>query len=583
MIWLLILRADLNGSALFLYHIVNELTEESRVDELTKRREELRELVLKYFPFPTANPGQLEAIIETVRIIRDTAVKHIIIQAPTGIGKSVIATTVHKCLAHLDKEYRSTIITATKGLQDQYSETDSTIVDLKGRTNYGCAIDKGPYNSAGCRSALALGRCSRKVCPYLQRRNSWCASRFRSTNNSFQIEACEILCMMKENKADLIIADECHELDDHIIEHTQLRFAVKDFYMLGEEGYGTIIESLKLMISGFSMIPIGRPFKMDSEMIELLSECESIQENLSLRILAHEEGEETLSARELENIGTMMEFLQTVTDKFRLFNQVEGDPTEAEWILNDFSEELVTIKSVYASQVAEYALFRKADVFLHMSATICGFSQYARTLGLKDGEWVCMDIPNPIPLPNRQIFLLNKFKVNSSFTDWEGMTALIDNLIDRHGMENGIIHTVSFKLGDEIIKRSKHKARMLSTGNRDEIVSWLSEKGKGRIVLSPSIEKGYDFKGDVSRWQIIAKVPWGYLGDPFVKMNSERDRDWYSRKAILRIVQACGRSVRGVTDHAKTYIIDSSFGNLMRSNFETFPSWYTDSLVSVGK
>lgn len=71
-----------------------------------------------------------------------------------------------------------------------------------------------------------------------------------------------------------------------------------------------------------------------------------------------------------------------------------------------------------------------------------------------------------------------------------------------------------------------------------------------------------------------------FSGDPYVKLNMDRHPEWYARKAILRLVQAAGRSVRGVNDFASTYIVDSNFDMLMRRNKDLFPEWFLDSLVS---
>ena len=101
---------------------------------------------------------------------------------------------------------------------------------------------------------------------------------------------------------------------------------------------------------------------------------------------------------------------------------------------------------------------------------------------------------------------------------------------------------------------------------------------KNGIVLSPSLEKGFDAKDDLSRFQILAKVPYGFLGDEYIKYNAESNKDWYARNAILRLVQASGRSIRGVTDYADTYILDSNFKRLYDNNKQVFPVWYKDSL-----
>lgn len=122
---------------------------------------------------------------------------------------------------------------------------------------------------------------------------------------------------------------------------------------------------------------------------------------------------------------------------------------------------------------------------------------------------------------------------------------------------------------------------MFISNNREEILEALSDKTNS-IILSPSVETGYDFKGDMARWQIVAKIPYGYLGDAMVKLNADRDSNWYARKAIVRLVQASGRAVRGVDDYATTYILDSNFKRLYSQNKSMFPDWYRDAVTSIG-
>lgn len=542
------------------------------------RREELTVLAKKHFPFPNPNPGQLETCVEAIRLF-ESGIKHVVVQAPTGIGKSVIATTVHRMLRELRPAHRTTIITATKGLQDQYTEDDKLIFDLKGKTNYSCPINRGPYNSGSCRSAVKQGRCVKNiVCPYVVTRRKWMdIAQLRSTNNSFQIEACPSICMDEKNRCNLIIADECHDLDDHIIQHTTLKFKVSDYIELGEYGITTVTKAITDLVKTFQSRHVGVPFKLTMDQYNAMQE---LSDAVTKALGALEDMFEDESRNDHDHIGSCIEMLQQINDKAAIFEDInDGDICSTEWVLHEFEiDELVTLKSVYAKQVSNYALFRKADIFLHMSATICGFESYAETLGLNPDEWAYFDLENPIPVANRKVYALQLHKMNSSFSEFDALAKDIDKLITLHKDVNGIIHTVSFKLAQDIYSRSKYKDRMLVSGDRNEIMAWLSGK-QGRVVLSPSIEKGYDFKNDLSRFQIIAKVPFLYLGDPFVKMNVNMNQSWYSRKAILRIVQSCGRSIRGVNDYAKTYILDSNFKRLFEENANLFPTWFINSVV----
>lgn len=62
------------------------------------------------------------------------------------------------------------------------------------------------------------------------------------------------------------------------------------------------------------------------------------------------------------------------------------------------------------------------------------------------------------------------------------------------------------------------------------------------------------------------------------ELNADRDPKWYARKAVVRLVQAAGRAVRGMDDYATTYVIDSNFSRLYLENRELFPAWFQDAV-----
>ena len=118
---------------------------------------------------------------------------------------------------------------------------------------------------------------------------------------------------------------------------------------------------------------------------------------------------------------------------------------------------------------------------------------------------------------------------------------------------------------------------MLVSNNRKEILQTLGEN-RDKIILSPSVETGYDFKDDLARWQIIAKVPFLNLGDNYVNVRKNKNNDWYTREAVLRLIQSCGRIVRGLNDYGSTYIIDENVLRLISNNTDMFPEWWLHAL-----
>lgn len=96
------------------------------------------------------------------------------------------------------------------------------------------------------------------------------------------------------------------------------------------------------------------------------------------------------------------------------------------------------------------------------------------------------------------------------------------------------------------------------------------------VMLSPSIAEGFSFDDDLARFQIIAKVPYPYLGDRQVKAKMEIDREWYTLQTVMTVLQACGRIVRSDEDHGSTYILDHDFIRLYTDNTKFFPKWFRD-------
>jgi Rad3-related DNA helicase len=149
----------------------------------------------------------------------------------------------------------------------------------------------------------------------------------------------------------------------------------------------------------------------------------------------------------------------------------------------------------------------------------------------------------------------------------------------------GIIHCNSYELGEKIygqLKNTKQGMRLLfprSAEDRDEVFLQHKSAKFGTVILSPSMTEGFDFAYDLARWQVIAKMPFPYLGDLQVSAKKDRNPKWYDLEAVKSIIQACGRIVRSDTDEGHTYILDSDFLGLWEKCQEMFPRWWTDALV----
>jgi len=153
----------------------------------------------------------------------------------------------------------------------------------------------------------------------------------------------------------------------------------------------------------------------------------------------------------------------------------------------------------------------------------------------------------------------------------------IDSLIDLTQGYSGIIHSVSYDRMRYIHDNSRHKTIIhRSNTSRSQQLPTIWEALEefyaipGSILVSPVVGTGYDFKHDLARWQIIAKVPFLNPTSPIVKA---RTRLWKSKyklnyltlMAAKAVLQMYGRIVRAEDDWGVTWVIDDAWQYVSKS------------------
>jgi len=106
---------------------------------------------------------------------------------------------------------------------------------------------------------------------------------------------------------------------------------------------------------------------------------------------------------------------------------------------------------------------------------------------------------------------------------------------------------------------------------------WLD--GAEQVFLSVRMNEGLDLKGELCRTQILAKVPWPDLGDPWVQArNARMGEAWMARDVARSITQAYGRAVRSEDDWADFIILDEGFHAFYGRNKDLFPAWFREAV-----
>ena len=100
--------------------------------------------LISYFPFSEIRPKQLSGL----RNIADAvdSYKYIVLEAPTGFGKSAVAVTLARALGSCY------ICSATKDLQTQYTQDFPFLRSIKGMANFDCLVKEDLIfnNAYGC-------------------------------------------------------------------------------------------------------------------------------------------------------------------------------------------------------------------------------------------------------------------------------------------------------------------------------------------------------------------------------------------------------------------------------------------------
>jgi len=85
-------------------------------------------------------------------------------------------------------------------------------------------------------------------------------------------------------------------------------------------------------------------------------------------------------------------------------------------------------------------------------------------------------------------------------------------------------------------------------------------------------------KDDLSRFQIIAKIPYPPMTEKRIVEKMKRFPLWYDSQTLMKLLQGFGRSIRSEDDWARTYVLDSAVNFLIVKTRDIVPRAYHDIL-----
>lgn len=535
-----------------------------------------------YFPFKEIREAQKNAIDFALDAFINQDKRFVICECGTGIGKSAIGLTIAKWFTNNMVEREESgystgayFLTTQKILQEQYikdfGEPFGSMRQIMSSTNYGCKFHK-QLNCAEALRQLKLeqdkttkfARTCTNNCTYKEEKKRFINSTESVTNFSYFLA--ETFYAGRLTPRSLLVIDESHNTDTELCGFIEVvlseRFA-KQALKLEMPKITTQKQAWKWLNEVYEP-RLKEHVKHYEEIIEKFNLAEKIESDFA-------------------NISKQYEILDKHICKIHRFQELYD---EENWVFNiveleDSGSRRLEFKPIDVSGYADHILFKNGRKVLLMSATILNKDGFCKMLGIKEEDCAFISIPSPFPPENHPIITYPIAKLSASNIDQDlpKLAEAIKAILDQHPNEKGMIHAHTYRIA-KFIKDNVKSNRIIVHGSEDRIEK-LKKHMRSKeptVLLSPSMQEGVDLKDDLSRFQIICKIPYPYLGDKIVKKRMHRWPWWYPLQTTKTIVQSLGRSIRSQNDHAVSYILDADWNRFYNSNIELFPEGFRKSL-----
>lgn len=507
-----------------------------------------------FFAPSSYREGQREAI-EKVEAAFDSGYKYVILEGPTGSGKSQIAR------AFAFQAENAHILTPQKILQDQYSRDFKDMAVMKGRSAYQCK--KKGFKNKNC----DMGYCQRvtsKVipitCPDCPYRTALAeAKNSNVTVHNFDSFHYQNLTGTFEQRK-LLIIDECHNIESKFLNFTSFDFDNR------------LMPDLKI-----------QKFDSIEDYDDLLGQLNGICDD-KIAFLDGKKEEGTLDDDELKEL----KYFKKMQQKLEVYFDSRNEEPPVEYVF-DFQDkdyyQRIEFRPIFIGSFARVSLFPKGKRILMMSATILDKKLFCQSIGLKNLEEVeFIRVPSFFPAENRPIKTeyIGKMSRNYINENLPKIYAKIEEILGRHPDKKGIIQTHSEKIA-KAIKENMINPRL--TFNKDSNIPQemleIHAKKPGSFIVASGLREGLDLKGNLSEIQIMSKTPYPDLGDKRVRRRKELQPGWYEWMTALMFVQSLGRSVRSKEEKVITYILDGCFPNFYLRNRRLIPSYIRETIENV--
>lgn len=522
----------------------------------------MAEIKLEFSPRP-----QQQEILSFVKDSIAEDKKFIMVDAPTGVGKSYAAIMIADWYQRtINRRAKTDVITNTKILQDQYIRDFTFAANLKGKNNYWCR-----ENNMGCGDAQILNKAADrkcKSCPHKIAQSRFIRNPLSLTNFHLIISySMYSPDLMAERASRLLIIDEAHAFEEAFCDFIASVFSERSLKLLDiwhdwmEKDLDSIdsIEELAKWTETI-VIPL-----MESKAMQLIDEAK-ITKNRSKKL------DLIKKADHLDK--SMCKYSRFVKDDHNY---------STNWIfekdLDQYGKTRILVEPIWGNIYLKEMFWDKYDHVIFMSGTILDRELFSFIMGIDSQESTYLSLSCPFEAQKRPVIYL-KFGKMSYYNKKESFSRavpIIEKILEKNLVNKGIIHTSNYEFSNWI--KSSIKDRRLifhDSSTREKSLEHHLNTTQETVLVSPSMINGVDLKDDLSRFQVILKIPFPNLSSTKIKKRLETRPEWYNWKTLIDLLQSYGRSIRNDDDWAETYILDECFDQVL--NNKMVPSYFLEAL-----
>jgi len=393
--------------------------------------------ILEEFPAPSFRGTQKKALQE-IREAFEAGNDVVLVRAPTGSGKSLLARAIMGCAREL-QEAAAAEVTGSYYTTPQVSQLDDVAVDdllddfniIRGKRNYSCILPgehDTPVNQAPCARQKGFDCTIKHRCPYYSDRAIASGQPMAAMTLAYfmQTAGSDVFGMR-----DVVVIDEAHGLAEWA------------------EMYATIdLSAHRVPVWDDVEIPDisaghDRLERTAAFAERLVTVCSAAKDDLTSK--------PELTPQEVarrDRLGELVSELQWFLEDYR------SPESPTTWVVDQAGSNgtAITIKPLDPARYLTHTVWDRGEKFALLSATILNKDAFCRHVGLDPENVALVDVEHTFPVENRPLYDVTQGKMtyDQRSETTPKIARTIVRLMQHHPDEKGLIHAHSYSIQERL-------------------------------------------------------------------------------------------------------------------------------------